>query len=202
MSFSPHYNKLQLKRRLHKGCWGFAFHANLLMYTPEIYLRTKSKNEILKPSSQGTIWKANRPMSEACISIPVLQAAAGLGSLMAAAGNTKEEDARQWAPRQCVVSSSFQWHCKMGRHRKDTLLFRLLFPFCFLRGFGGPSQEQSRFFRCWLLQNKASLLSEQTSHYPPFQKSGAANRQHSLNLLFTGVTDRAPSLQFLKGATI
>lgn len=63
MSFSPHYNKLQLKRRVPKGtccwCWGFAFHANLLMCTQEIYLRTKSRNKILKPLSQGSIWKAN-----------------------------------------------------------------------------------------------------------------------------------------------
>lgn len=84
----------------------------------------------------------------------------GRGSLMAAAGNSEEEEGRGRAPRQHVVSSSFQWHCKMGQLRKDTLLFRLLFPFCFLRGSGGPSHEQSRFFRCWLLQNKASLLSE------------------------------------------
>lgn len=61
--FLPYYNKLQLKRRApkgtHSGCWDFAFHTNLLMYTPEIYLRTKSKNKILKPRSQGSIWKAN-----------------------------------------------------------------------------------------------------------------------------------------------
>lgn len=63
MSFPPHYNKLQLKRRVPQGTcheyWDFAFHANLLICTQEIYLRTKRKNEILKPLSQGSIWKAN-----------------------------------------------------------------------------------------------------------------------------------------------
>lgn len=159
MSFSPHYNKLQLQRRLHKGCWGSAFHANLLVYTPGIYWRTKSKNETLGAPSQGTIWKANGPMAEAC-RFPY-RCFQQWWPWKPAAGNSEKEEARRRAPRQRVVSSSFQWHCEMGRLRKDTLLFRLLFPFGFLRGSGGPSQEQSAFFRCWLLQNKASLLAEQ-----------------------------------------
>lgn len=138
MSFSPHYNKLQLKRRVPKGthnrCWDSAFHANLLMYTPEIYLRTKSKNKILKPRSQGSIWKANGANIRS-VSIPVLG--------MAAAGNSKREELRQELQASTLFPALFSTasHNGMGQHQEDKLLLCPLLTFCFPRGFGGPSQQ-------------------------------------------------------------
>lgn len=151
MSFSPHDNQLQLKRRVPKGtfhrCWDFAFHANLLMNTREIYyLRTKSKNKILKPSSQGSIWKANRANVRS-MHFHIHASSSG-GPWDGSSSNGKEKEARQRAPNQWVFSQPyFQWSHTMGQHQEDKLLFSLLSPFCFLWWFGGSSQLTKEVFQ-------------------------------------------------------
>lgn len=176
MSFSPHYNKLQLKRGApkgtHSGCWDFAFHANLLMYTPEIYLRTKSKNEILKPWSQGSIWKANRANirsmcfhTRACNGSSWKQQDRGIK-----AGVLSSNPGLQPSMLHPALFSPAS-HNGMGQHQEDKLLLSPPFTSCFPKGFGGPSQQTKHVLLMWLHRNKNRLLSEQTSQYPPLSRS-------------------------------
>lgn len=170
MSFSPHYNKLQLKRRVPKGtccwCWDFAFHANLLMCAQEIYLRTKSKNKILKPLSQGSIWKANGANAS---STRFQISASGSGKPWDDGScQCKKAAARQRAPGQHVVSSLI--FNSITPTPKG--LFCLLFHFCFLRGFGGLSQQTKQFF------SEASYLRTKTVYY---------QNRHDITLLSEGL---------------
>lgn len=155
MSFSPHDNKLQLKRRVPKGtlhrCWDFAFHANLLMYTQEIhYLRTKSKNKILKPLSQGSIWEANganvRSMHfHNC-------ASSSGGSWDGSSSNGKEKEARQRAPSQRVFPSLIFNGVTQQANIKRTNCSSVYGPlFVFCDDLEALHNEQSRFSRSWLL---------------------------------------------------
>lgn len=82
--------------------------------------------------------------------------------------------------------------------REDTLLFSLL-SLCFLRGSGSPWHGTKRVFQMLVTsEQRQHIIRADTVLLPSSLK--VWNRQHSPNLLFTGATDHAPSLQFLKGA--
>lgn len=198
MPFSPHYNKLQLKRRLHKGCWGFAFHANLLVYTPEIYWRTKSKNETLRAPSQGTIWKANGPMAEACV-FPYRRFEQWWpwkpdGSSWQQWGGGRKRASS--APARCF--QLFSVALQDGPAPKGHAALPSAFPFLFSERLWRPFTRTKQVFQMLVTSEQSQSIIG--ADYPPFQRSGAARRQPSLNLLFTAVIDHAPSLHSLKGA--
>jgi len=82
--------------------------------------------------------------------------------------------------------------------REDTLLFSLLFRLCFLRGSRSPWHGSKQVFQMLVTSEQRQRIIRADAVLLPSSLK-VWNRQHSLNLLFTGATDHAPSLQFLKG---
>lgn len=107
------------------------------MYTQEIYLRPKSKDEILKPPSQGSIWKANgAKVRSMCFHTSA-----------SSSGEPWDGSSWQWQERGSKAASSkpmccfqpyFWWHHTMGQHQAYKLLFKPAFPFLFSKRLWRP----------------------------------------------------------------
>lgn len=129
------------------------------------------------------------------ISLPLLPAVVAVeaSSWQRRGGGSKTASS---APARCFQLLSVA--LRDGPAPKGHAALPSVFPFWFSERLWRPFTGTKRVFQMLVTSEQSQSISG--ADYPPFQRSGAARRQPSPNLLFTGVIDHASSLHSLKGA--
>lgn len=129
------------------------------------------------------------------ISLPLLPAVVAVeaSSWQRRGGGSKTASS---APARCFQLLSVA--LRDGPAPKGHAALPSVFPFWFSERLWRPFTGTKRVFQMLVTSEQSQSISG--ADYPPFQRSRAARRQPSPNLLFTGVIDHAPSLHSLKGA--